>query len=90
MSNKVGKKELVEKIAEDLVTTKKEALAFLNSFEKVVKESITEVGDKVQLVGFLSLEGKVRAARTGRNPQTGEALEIPAANTVSAKAKFKF
>lgn len=86
---KTTKVDLVAGLAEKMGATKKEASAFLNAFEEVVTESIVEVGDKVQLQGFLSLEAKTRAAREGRNPQTGEALHIPEKNYVAAKAKFK-
>lgn len=86
---KTGKKELVAKLAAELETTKKHASEIVDAYEKVVKESIQEVGDKVQLVGFLTLEAKVRAARNGRNPQTGEAITIPEKVVVSSKAKFE-
>lgn len=86
---KTGKKELVAKLAVELETTKKHASEIVDAYEKVVKESIQEVGDKVQLVGFLTLEAKVRAARNGRNPQTGEAITIPEKVVVSSKAKFE-
>jgi len=86
---KTTKKDLVEALAAELETTKKEATAFLDAFETVVKDSIHETGDKVQLQGFLTIEAKDRAARKGRNPQTGESIDIPAKTVVTAKASFK-
>lgn len=86
---KTTKKDLVEALAAELGTTKKEATTFLDAFETVVKDSIHETGDKVQLQGFLTIEAKDRAARKGRNPQTGESIDIPAKTVVTAKASFK-
>ena len=73
----MNKTELVAAIAEKTDLTKKDAELALTA----VVESITEAlvkGDKVQVIGFGSFEVKNRAARTGRNPKTKEAIEIPA------------
>lgn len=78
------KKELIEKMAEKAELTKKDAEAALDAFMKSVEEALVE-GDKVQLVGFGTFETVERAAREGRNPQTGAPMQIAA----SKSAKFK-
>ena len=80
----MNKAELIETIAGDAGITKVEANAALNSFTEAVIKSLKK-GDTVTLVGFGSFSVSQRAARTGRNPQTGEALKIKA----SKVAKFK-
>ena len=72
--NKAG---LVTKIAEKTDLTKKQVEAVLNAFADSVVETLKE-GDKVQMMGFGVFEVKERAARVGRKPSTGEAIEIPA------------
>lgn len=74
------KAELVVKIAEKARVTKKDAEACVNAFTEAVVEAIT-AGDKVALVGFGTFSSVKKAARTGRNPQTGKELKI-AAKTV--------
>jgi len=71
------KTELAAKIAEGAELTKTQAEKFLNVF---VAETITalKAGDKVTLVGFGTFSAVARAARTGRNPQTGAAIKIAA------------
>ena len=81
----MNKTELVAAIADKTDLTKKDAELALTA----VVESITEAlakGDKVQLIGFGSFEVKNRAARTGRNPKTKEAIEIPASKYPVFKA----
>ena len=73
----MNKTELVEAVAKKMGTTKKEAEAAVSAFTETVKEALAE-GKKVQLVGFGNFEVRERAARKGRNPQTGEELDIPA------------
>jgi DNA-binding protein HU-beta len=71
------KTELVDAVASRAQLTKKEA----NQVVEAVLQSITEAlsrGEKVQLVGFGTFEVRQREARSGRNPQTGEAINIPA------------
>lgn len=79
----MNKVDLVTKIAEDAGTTKVQAEAMLNSFVATVTAAI-KAGDKVTLVGFGTFGSASRAARTGRNPQTGVAIKI------SAKRNGKF
>ncbi|MDA8429039.1 MAG: HU family DNA-binding protein [Geobacteraceae bacterium] len=71
------KVELVAKIAEDAGLTKVQAEKALNSFVTATTTAI-KAGDKVTLVGFGTFSAITRAARTGRNPQTGKAIKIEA------------
>ena len=86
----MNKSELVAAIAEKAELSKKDAEASLKAFTDVVAEELKK-GEKIQLVGFGTFEVSERAARTGRNPQTGKEIKI-AAKTVpafSAGKKFK-
>ena len=81
----MNKTELVAAIAEKADLSKKDAEAALKAFSDVVAEALKK-GDKVQLVGFGTFEVSERAARTGRNPQTGAEMEIPASKAPKFKA----
>ena len=81
----MNKVTLVAKIAEKSGLSKKQAEQALGAFVDSVTEALKE-GDKVQLMGFGTFEVKERAARTGRNPSTGETIEIPASKTPTFKA----
>ena len=81
----MNKTELVAKIAENAELTKAEAARALKSFEEAITESMKN-GDKISIVGFGSFETTARAARTGRNPQTGKEIQIAAANVPKFKA----
>lgn len=86
----MNKEELVQEIAKKAKVTQKEAAEILNGFVETVQKSVSK-GEKVTLVGFGTFEARKRAARTGRNPQTGKEIKI-AAKTVpafSAGKKFK-
>lgn len=72
----MNKEELVQEIAKKSKTTQKEVAEILTTFIDVV-ERTTAKGKKVTLVGFGTFQAKKRAARTGRNPQTGAEIEIP-------------
>ncbi len=80
----MNKAALVTKIAEKTDLTKKQVETVLNAFTDTVLETLKE-GDKVQLMGFGVFEVKERAARIGRKPSTGEAIEIPAKKIPSFK-----
>lgn len=80
----MNKMELVSAIAEKSDLSKRDAEAALNAFTDIVAEELKK-GEKIQLVGFGTFEVSERAERTGRNPQTGEAMVIPA----SKMPKFK-
>jgi len=73
----MNKADLVGKVAEKAELTKKDAEKAINAFVASVQEALVKK-DKVQLIGFGTFEVKERAARTGRNPQTGEAIKIAA------------
>ena len=77
--------ELVAAMAEQTNLSKKDAEAALKAFIDVVSEELKK-GEKVQLVGFGTFEVSERAAREGRNPQTGETMEIKASKTPKFKA----
>ncbi|MCH8902383.1 MAG: HU family DNA-binding protein [Bacteroidetes bacterium] len=80
----MNKGQLIDRIAKDANITKTQAQKAIESFTSHTMSAVSS-GDKVTLVGFGSWSPAKRAARTGRNPQTGEAIKIPA-RTV---AKFK-
>ena len=86
----MNKEELVQEISKKAKVTQKEAGEVLNALVDTIQKTVSK-GKKVTLVGFGTFEARKRAARTGRNPQTGAALKI-AAKTVpafSAGKKFK-
>ena len=80
----MSKAELVEKIADQAKLTKVDAERALNAFINVVTASL-KGGDDVTLVGFGTFAVGKRAERSGRNPQTGEAITIAAKNVVKFK-----
>jgi DNA-binding protein HU-beta len=73
----MNKGELVDAVAEKANVTKKQADAVLTAAIESIMDAVSE-GKKVTLVGFGSFEPRERKAREGRNPKTGEAMEIPA------------
>jgi len=81
----MNKGELVAKIAEGADITKASAGRALDSLIGSVTEELSNGGD-VALVGFGTYKVNDRAARTGRNPQTGEAIQIAAAKVPAFKA----
>ncbi|MDR1205999.1 MAG: HU family DNA-binding protein [Peptococcaceae bacterium] len=80
----LNKTELVGLIAEKAEITKKDAEKTLVAVLDSIEETMVK-GDKVQLVGFGTFEVRERAARTGRNPQTGADITIPAAKVPAFK-----
>ena len=83
--NKLNKTELIAAIAEQAEISKKDAEKALKAFVDVVTEQLKE-GEKVQLVGFGTFEVSERAAREGRNPQTGKTMKIAACKAPKFKA----
>ena len=79
------KKELVSYVAEKANLSKKDAETAVNSVFDGITEALKTDG-KIQLDGFGSFEVKERAARMGKNPATGETIEIPASKSPSFKA----
>ena len=84
----MSKTDLIEFVAEKAELSKAAAGRAVDAFMEGVTKGLVKEG-KVSLVGFLTLEKKKRAARTARNPQTGETVEIPARNAVSVKVGSK-
>jgi len=80
----VNKSQLIDKIAEGADISKAAAGRALDSFVDAVGEALKE-GDPVSLVGFGTFTIRERAARTGRNPQTGSPIEIAAAKIPAFK-----
>ena len=80
----MNKADLVAKVAEKSGVTKKDAEKAVAGIFAAVQEALV-AGDKVQVLGFGTFEVKERAARTGRNPQTGEELQIAASKNPSFK-----
>lgn len=81
----MNKTELVAAMAEKAELSKKDSENALKAFTEVVAEQLKK-GEKVQLIGFGTFEVSKRAARTGKNPQTGKAIKIPASNAPKFKA----
>ena len=81
----MNKAELIAAVAENAELTKKDAEKALAAFTDVVADTLKN-GDKIQLVGFGTFEVSERAAREGRNPQTGETMKIAACKAPKFKA----
>lgn len=80
-----NKAQLVEKVAEKTNLTKKDVTAAVEALFETIEETLAS-GDKVQVIGFGTFEVRDRAARKGRNPQTGKEIEIPASKVPAFKA----
>ncbi|MGC9048727.1 MAG: HU family DNA-binding protein [Patescibacteria group bacterium] len=82
----MNKGELIEKLAEKAkACSKAEAGRFLDAFIEIVIDTLKK-GDEVAIAGFGVFAPKVRAARTGRNPKTGETISIPATKVPKFRA----
>ena len=81
----MNKTELIDAIAKEAGLSKKDAGNALNAFTNAVTKELKKKG-KVQLVGFGTFETAKRAARTGRNPQTGKEIKIAASGAPKFKA----
>jgi len=81
----MNKAELIEAIAADASLTKADAKRALDAFIGATTGALKK-GDRVALVGFGSFSVTARAARKGRNPQTGKEIQIPAKKVVRFKA----
>lgn len=86
----MNKEELVKEIAKKSGVSQKAASDILSATLEVIEKSVAK-GKKVTLVGFGTFESRKRAARNGRNPQTGKEISIPAKTVpvFSAGKKFK-
>lgn len=85
----MNKTELIATMAEKTELTKVNTEKVLVAFMDTIKEELVK-GEKVQIVGFGSFEVTERAARTGRNPKTGESISIDASKTPKFKAGKAF
>ncbi len=81
----MNKTELTKVLADKTGKSQKEAKAFLEAFESTVQETLSK-GDKITLIGFGTWDVQKIAARTGRNPATGKAIQIEAKKKVRFKA----
>ena len=80
----MNKSELIAAIAEEAGISKSDAGSALDAFVNTVTNGLAK-GDRISLVGFGTWSVDERAARTGRNPRTGESIEIAARNVVKFK-----
>ena len=85
----MNKEELVQEISKKAGVTQKEATEVLGSLIETIQKTVAK-GKKVTLDGFGTFEPRKRAARTGRNPQTGKELKIPAKTVPAFSAGKKF
>lgn len=85
----MNKQELVDLVSEQTETSKESASKVLDTLLHTIKDAVVS-GDTVQLIGFGSFSSGERAARTGRNPQTGEPIQIAATRTVKFTAGKAF
>ena len=81
----MNKTDLVNAVAEKTELSKKDAGKAVDAVFETVMDSLSK-GEKVQIIGFGNFEVRDRAARKGRNPQTGEEIEIPASKVPAFKA----
>jgi DNA-binding protein HU-beta len=81
----MNKAELVQVVAERTQFTKKDCALIVDTVFDVITDALAK-GEKVQLVGFGHFDIRERAARKGRNPQTGEVIDIAASRVPSFKA----
>ena len=84
----MNKSELISQIADSADISNKAAGAALQAFMTAVTDT-TKKGDKLTLIGFGTFSKSERSARTGRNPQTGKEIQIPAKKVVKFKVGKK-
>ncbi|TYR77283.1 HU family DNA-binding protein [Rossellomorea vietnamensis] len=80
----MNKTELINAVAESAELSKKDAENAVKAVLQNIEETLAK-GDKVQLIGFGNFEVRERSARKGRNPQTGEEMEIPSSKQPAFK-----
>lgn len=81
----MNKTELIATMADKAEISKKDAEKALVAFTNIVSDALVD-GDRVAITGFGTFETVERAARTGRNPKTGESIQIAASKTPKFKA----
>lgn len=79
-----NKAELINQVAEATELSKKDATPVVEAVFEAIQSNLSE-GEKVQIIGFGTFEVRDRAARKGRNPQTGEEIQIPATKVPAFK-----
>ena len=87
--NRMNRSDLVAALADRAEVARKDADAVLTALAETIGDIVAKGDEKVTIPGFLSFERTHRAARTARNPQTGEPLEIPAGYSVKVSAGSK-
>ncbi len=85
----MNKEELVKEISKKAKVSQKQASEILTLTLETIEKTVSK-GKKVTLVGFGTFESRKRAARTGRNPQTGKEIKIPAKTVPAFSAGKKF
>ncbi len=81
----VNKQDLIQRVSQQASLPEKDATAAVNAVWDTIRESLAN-GEKVQIVGFGAFETRERAARSGRNPLTGETIQIAAVTIPAFKA----
>lgn len=87
--NVMGKEALVSAIAEKAGISKKDAKAAVDALTATVVDSVKE-GKEIRLIGFGTFKKAHRDARKGRNPQTGEEIQIAASDSLAFKSNVKY
>jgi DNA-binding protein HU-beta len=85
----MNKTELIDKLASDLGVTKVQAGAFVDAYHKTIMEELA-ADNSVTIIGFGTFSLRHRPARTGRNPRTGEPMELAASRLPTFKAGKTF
>ncbi len=85
----ISKSLLVDKVAEAAGVSKKDTKVVVDALLETVKESV-KADAEIRLIGFGTFKKAHRNARTGRNPQTGAALEIAASDSMAFKSSVKY
>ena len=85
----MNKTDLINVVSNETKISKKDTEIIVTSMLETIAEALKS-GDKVQLIGFGTFEVKEAAAKTGRNPKTGETIEIPACKKPSFSAAKSF
>ena len=80
-----NKAELIDRVAKKTQLTKKDVSATVEALFETIQEAL-KAGEKVQVIGFGNFEVRERAARKGRNPQTGKEIKIKASKVPAFKA----
>ena len=81
----MNKSELIDAIADRTGVAKSTVDEVIKGMTETVEQTVA-TGDKIQIPGFISFQKVQRSARTGRNPQTGDVIQIPASATVKVTA----